>query len=216
MPASFLLVIGLFVLLVISVLGAIKVLIEFIVKKEKRKTILQKAAYQSRPIVALFTFFLSIGIYDGIIAELTCSNPNFSDFDKTRLNEHFYICGVASMCVYDYHTDRQLLQCVDSIYLDGNTVIASSRSDFSDSIALYRFDYAQGQCTRELLFTGASVGELWSRYVAETGIDRSQVRDALSVCADNNWWHLLVSFALAVLTSVLSVKGLKKLSRARH
>ena len=72
--------------------------------------------------MAFFSFFLFIGIYDCIIAEETCSNPNFSDFEKTRLNDHFYIVGDGTMTVYDYHTDRELLQCVDSICFDGDTI----------------------------------------------------------------------------------------------
>ena len=220
MNCSFLIALLLWLLLAFTVVAGVILLIAYIFCKEKRKTLSKVSFFVFSPAVAVFSFFLSILIYDYIIAGLTSSSSLLSDEKKTCLNEHFYISGnqlVTTMSVYDNHTDRELLHGVDSLYLDGNAVVAASwLHSYPHSYALYRFDYVQGQSTREQLFTCASEGDLWSRYVTENGIDRNQVRDIRSVYEDNTWWHLLVSFALAVLTSVFSVIGLMKWLYYRH
>lgn len=211
MPATFFVFLILQILVVATVLLAIILLIVSLIWKKPKGTYRRLGCMMSLPSLSLGVFFFSIMIYDALVAGLTNTFPNFSDYEQAGIAKHFTLCPGE---LRNGHT-KELLVGVNSLYIDeDDAVIVSSKTapekifpEDKGLVYLYRFEYKDNQCKQELLDSDKDETLLWDRYVAAHSIDRAEVMTTMDKLMSLIWWHLPLNAFLALLTAFFAVYG---------
>lgn len=210
MPASFFVFLVLIPLVVATVVLAIAHLIVSLIRKKPKGTYRHRGCMLPLPAIALGVFLSSLMIYDVLVAELTNTFPNFSDWEQAVIAKH-YILRPGELC-NGYSKER--LANVHLLYIDGEeSVVVSSQNYYpaKDSVVfLYRFAYKNYQFNRELLDSDPNEDQLWNRYGATHYIDKDEIMTTEEKLQDLIWWHLPFNAFLALLTTILAIYAVRR------
>ena len=207
MPATFFVFLILQILVAATVLLAIILFVVSLIWKRPKGTYRRLGCMLSLPSLALGVFLFSIVIYDALVAGLTNTFPNFSDWEQAGIAKH-YILRPGELL--NRHSEKQLAR-INSLYVDGDeSVVVSSQNYYpeKDSVVyLYRFEYKNNQSNRELLDSDTDENRLWDRYAAAHSVKRDEIMTTYEKLMDLIWWHLPLNAFLALLTAILAVYG---------
>lgn len=206
MPATFLILFILVVLVLILVIWGVELIVSSLFLKKTADSGKKHSFILMSPIIAIVSFLVSIVLYNCIIAEMIGSSSNFSDYYQYRINKNF---GVREGQIYDIHSDESIM-FIDSLFIDKDVVIASSADYHSKITYLYHFEYIDDQSVFQKIDSGYNPAEVWNRYIQTHNIKRKDVLYVLDIADSRDGWNLIISALLALATTICLLRWLQK------
>lgn len=208
MPTTFLILLILVALVPIIVIWGVGLITSSLFRKRKVDSCKKLSFSLMSLIIAIVSFLISIVLYNCIIAEMIGCGSNFSDVYQYHINKDF---GVREGQIYDIHSDESIL-FIDSLYIDKDAVIASSVDYNSKLTYLYHFEYIDDQRVCQKIDSGYNSSEVWNRYIQTNNTKRDEVLNVLDIADIRYGWNLVISALLAIATTILILRCLKKIA----
>ena len=214
MPASA--IIFFFLLLFIGAF-LLEQIIAFLVSsfKKRRYTFPRLNFWVFSPVLALIVFLFSFLMFDSCVSTATGISPNSSDYEQIKLTKDFFLY---ESTLRNIHTDEQYAW-VDSLYMDGDVIIASGKTSMLDKeepYSLFRLEYKDNYDHYQVLDTAHTADILWQRYTTTHGIDRNEVKDIWDIYHHAYLRNFLITFSLSVLTTLLAIYAFWRRSKKRQ